>query len=184
MSSRFKMKLIAVAVALVALVALGVGWSAHAAGAPPFKSNPPPPTYPTFQIQQSYVAGWPAIKPRFAQNVAVTATSASFTSADVVAYMNGDTFPAGPVVKGAQMTILTIQFVSAQQASKLMNGESVGRPDTALVCYVKVEGPFLLTGVHFAHVPGKKAPTTAKYGYMVFDAHTGNTLVWGVTSFS
>ncbi len=182
MSSRFKLKLVGVVVALLALVAVGVGWSAHAAGGPPFKSNPPPPTYPTFQIQQTYVQGSPGIKPRFKQYIGENTSSPSFTKADVVAFLNRYGF--APVVKGAHMTILSTQFVSAQQASKLMDGESVGRPPNALVCYVEVEGPFLLTGISVPHQPGKHYPTTAKYGHMVFDAHTGNGLVWGLTSFS
>lgn len=182
MSSRFKLKLVAVAVAVLVLVVVGVGWSANAAAATSVKPIPPRPTFHPLQIQQTYVGGSPAITPRFPQNVAESATAPSFTKADVVAFLNQSTFPAGPVVKGAQMTILTIQFVSAQQASKLMDGESVGRPDNALVCYVEMEGPFLLTGVSVPPEPsGKKYPTTAKYGHEVFDAHTGNLLVWGIT---
>lgn len=100
----------------------------------------------------------------------------------MIAYLNRSGFFAGPVVSGAHLKVLTVQFVTAKQASELMYGESVGRPDDALVCYVKVQGPFLLTNVHAgpANQSAKSAPTTAKYGDAVFDAHTGNLLVWGV----
>lgn len=45
-----------------------------------------------------------------------------------------DRFFAGPVVSGAHLKILTVQFVTAKRASELMYGESVGRPAEALVC--------------------------------------------------
>src|SRR5579875_856850 len=178
MSSRFKLKLAGVAVAILALVAIGAGWSANAATATPIKQIPTPPTYNprNFNITWTYVDGSPAITPRFKQCVAKTASGHAFTTADVVAYLNKDGF--APLAPGAHMKILTIQFVSAAQASKLMAGESVGRPDDALVCYVSVEGPFLVANM--IHVPkGAKIPP-AKYGHEVFDAHTGNMLLWGV----
>jgi hypothetical protein len=95
-----------------------------------------------------------------------------------VAFLNTNEFFAGPVVSGAHLKVLTVQFVTSKRASELMYGESVGRPDDALVCYAKVEGPFLLTNVSVPR--GTKAVTTAKYGDAVFDAHTGNLLVWGI----
>jgi hypothetical protein len=108
------------------------------------------------------------------------ASGSAFTQDDVIAFFNNYGFFAGPVVAVAHLKILAIQFVSAGQASQLMYGESVGRPDDALVCYVKVEGPFLLTNAHGGLPrPNVRHPTTAKYGDAVFDAHTGNLLVWG-----
>lgn len=168
--SRFKVAIIAT-LALV-LVIVGAVWYAKSATA----SNAPyPPLHAHhFQVSDTYVQGDPAITPRFSQ----TGTGPAFTQDDVVAYLNTNGFFAGPVVSGAHLKILTIQFVTSKQASDLMSGESVGRPDDAIVCYVKVQGPFLLTNVPVPH--GAKAQTTAEYGDAVFDAHTGNLLVWGV----
>ncbi len=162
---------------ILTLVIAGVEFSIHSAGATSIKPPAPPPTHQAFQISRTYLVGGPAIQPHLSQNGAGSA----FTQDDVVAFFEKYGFFAGPVVAGAHLQILTIQFVTARQASQLMHGESVGRPDSYLVCYVKVEGPFLLTNVHGGPPrPNAKAPTTAKYGDAVFDAHTGNLLVWGV----
>lgn len=156
-------------------VIVGVEFFTNSAGAS-VKPPAPPPVHSTFQVSQSYLPGTPAIQPHLSQN----GSGPAFTQEDVAAYLNKYGFL--PVVAGAHLTILTIQFVTARQASQLMVGESVGRPDGALVCYVKVEGPFLLINIHGPPPrPNAKAPpTTAKYGDTVFDAHTGNLLVWGV----
>src|SRR5258708_21706488 len=126
------------------LVLLIVGFEVFrsSAGAnAPAKPTPPPAViakHNVFQSSNTYVAGNPAIHPHLAQN----GSGPAFTQADVAAYFAKYGFYAGPVVAGAQLKILTVQFVTAAQASQLMVGESVGRPDNALVCYVKVEGPF------------------------------------------
>ncbi|HZU69219.1 MAG TPA: hypothetical protein VFA09_18225 [Ktedonobacteraceae bacterium] len=162
---------------LLALAIVGIAWFTNAATATSVKPPAPPPVHRAFQISQTYLAGDPAIHPHLAQN----GSGPAFTQDDVIAFFNTNGFFAGPVVPGAHLKILTIQFVTARQASQLMRGESVGRPDNALVCYVKVQGPFLLTNIRGAPPrPNVKAPTTAEYGDAVFDAHTGNLLIWGV----
>jgi hypothetical protein len=161
-------------VVFLALIIVGVGVLGGSAAAGPIKPPVPPPIHQPFQISQTYVSGDPAIKPHAAPNT----SGPAFTKDDVIAYFQKYGFFAGPVVPGAHLQILTIQFVSARQASKLMYGESVGRPDDYLVCYVKVQGPFLLRNLSVPH--GAKIPATAKYGDEVFDEHTGNALVWGV----
>lgn len=173
--SRFKV--ICDAAIFLALLIVGVTWFTNGATATPVKQPAPPPVHHHFQIAQSYVAGSPAIHPHASLNT----SGAAFTQADVIAFFNTYGFFAGPVVKGAHLKILTIQFVSAKQASQLMYGENVDRPDDYLVCYVKVEGPFLLTGVRGGpNLPNVGHPTMAKLGDAVFDAHTGNLLGWGV----
>jgi hypothetical protein len=171
--SRFRV-LWGVMIVLTMVIAgvVGVTSSAAATGKP----TPPPPVHQTFQISRTYVPGAPAIKPHIAQP---NAAGPAFTREDVIAFLqqqNG--FYSGPLAPGAHLQILTVQFVTAKQASELMVGESVGRPDDYLVCYVKVQGPFLLTSVHVPN--GASAPTTAQYGDAVFDATTGNLLVWGI----
>jgi hypothetical protein len=174
-----RFKIVCGAVLILAFVMLGGEFFMNVAGATPVKPPAPPPVHSPFQMSQTYVAGNPAIKPHLAQN----GIGPAFTKADVAAYLEKYGFYSGPLAPGAHLKILTIEFVTAAQASQLMVGESVGRPDNYLVCYIKVEGPFLLTYVH-GGVPGPHGntniPTTAKYGDAVFDAHTGNLLVWGV----
>jgi hypothetical protein len=114
-------------------------------------------------------------------NYADTSLTPAFSAADVTTFFSKYGFYAGPLVKGAHLKILSIQFVTAKQASVLMDGESVGRPDIYLVCYVKVQGPFQLTRVHAGpNIPGSKFKATAETGDAVFDGHTGNDLVWGI----
>ncbi len=163
-------------VIFLALVIVVVGGFLRSAMATSLKPPAPPPVHQSFDVSQTYVPGSPAIKPHTAPN---TPGGPAFTQDDVVAFFQQHGFFAGPVVEGAQLQILTVQFVPAKQASQLMYGESVGRPDDYLVCYVKVQGPFLLTNVH-GGPGGTKEPTTAKYGDAVFDASTGNLLVWGI----
>jgi len=161
----------------LALLVVGIVWFTNAATATLVKPPAPPQVHHAFQMSQTYVSGNPGIQPHLSQNGAVPA----FTQDDVVAFFQKYGFYAGPVVAGAHLHILTIQFVTAKRASQLKLGESVGRPDDALVCYVKVEGPFLLTNIHWGPPrPNAKVPTTAPYGDAVFDAHTGNLLVWGI----
>lgn len=172
--SRFK---VLCGVVILFAVIVGIGGLTGSATATSLKPPAPPPVHQPFQIGNTYVSGNPAIKPSVSQNTLNTSVPA-FTRDDVIAFFQKYGFAAGPVVPGAHLQILTIQFVPASQASQLMDGESVGRPDDYLVCYVKVQGPFLLAHMHGAS--GAKEPTTAKYGDAVFDAHTGNLLVWGV----
>jgi hypothetical protein len=141
-----------------------------------------PPAQNTFQVTTSYVPGNPAISPHVsAASSGNNSSIPAFSKKDVTDFLNKNGFYAGPVVNGAHLKILSIQFVTAKQASDLMYGESVGRPDTYLVCYVKVQGPFSRMNMHAGpNLPGRKVKTTANIGDMVFDAHTGNLLVWGV----
>ncbi len=162
------------AILLALVVLLGASGLVGSARATSLKPPAPTPVHEAFQISRTYVDGAPAIQPHASQNAPA---GPAFTQADVIAYL--DKYGFLPLAPGAHLQILTIQFVPAKQASQLMDGESVGRPDDYLVCYVKVQGPFLLTGIP---VPpeAKKVPTTARYGDEVFDAHTGNLIVWGV----
>ncbi len=161
------------AILLALVVLLGASGLVGSARATSLKPPAPTPVHEAFQISRTYVDGAPAIQPHASQNAPA---GPAFTQADVIAYL--DKYGFLPLAPGAHLQILTIQFVPAKQASQLMDGESVGRPDDYLVCYVKVEGPFLTAGLKLS--PQAKAPKTVKYGDAVFDAHTGNLLVWGV----
>lgn len=156
------------------LLVITVTNSSASHASPASSSHGPAARVPVSQIDNS---GVPAIPAHPSTGVAANNTSApSFTKNDVIAYLNKYGFPVGPLVPGAHLKILTLQFVTARQASILMKGESVGVPDNSLVCYVKVQGPFLLENIH---APKSYTRTTADIGDMVFDAHTGNLLTWG-----
>jgi hypothetical protein len=148
----------------------------HMASAAPTSTPPPPPTLGPFQISRTYGPGTPAIVPHIAAGFSPHSSVAAFTKSDVMAYFNKYGFYAGPVVRGAKLQFLSIQFVTASQAFVLMRGESIGLPGNSLVCYVKVQGPFALKPISVPY--GAKLVTTAKTGAAVFDAHTGNMLLW------
>ena len=109
------------------------------------------------------------------------ASNPGFSKNDVVAYLNKlskNGFYSGPHVQGATLKIVSIQFVTAKQATDLMLGDGPNRPDNYLVCYVKVQGPFLLTDI--SAPPGAHIKKSAMFGDIIFDGHTGNLLEWGV----
>jgi len=181
MTTRFK---VLCGVALLAIILLiGAAVTSNTVLASRFQKGPSVAPQPnTIGGSQTYPPGVPAIPISTSSganaNTVNSASTPAFTKNDVITFFNKHGFFAGPLVKGAHLKFLTIQFVTAKQASNLMNGESAGRPDTYLVCYVKVEGPF--------QVKYEEAPPTAKgtsnavdTGDAVFDAHTGDLLVWG-----
>ncbi len=107
-------------------------------------------------------------------------SSPSFTTSDVRAFLRIHPFVSGPPVKGATPTIVEIKFMTSKQASVLMRGESVGLPDTAIVCYVKFHGPF--TQVNASVSPGAKPLPPTDTGVEIFDGQTGNLLMWWTPS--
>ena len=115
--------------------------------------------------------GAPAITPRIKGVPA-------FTAGDVGLYYQNHSFSAGPTVSGAPPTIVSVRFITSQEAQVLMGGESVGLPGNALVCYVELRGPFYPKLVSVP--PGQELPTTVDTGIEVFDAQTGNILLWSV----
>jgi hypothetical protein len=97
----------------------------------------------------------------------------AFTVADVKQY-----FKAHPMLTtaGKPGTLVKVAFMASKQASTLTNGESVGIPDDAMVCFVELHGPFVLNNVSMPM--GAKAPTGQNV-YYVIDAQTGNQLEFG-----
>ncbi len=71
-------------------------------------------------------------------------------------------------------TITLILFTTSYEACELMQGESVGVPNDALVCYVELSGEFEFGS------PFSNRATILHRGDAVFDARTGNLLVMGV----
>ncbi len=103
----------------------------------------------------------------------------AFTAADVRRYYLIHSFSAGPTVSGAPPTIVSIRFITTKDAQALMGGEPIGLPDNAMVCYVELRGPFYPKYVSVP--PGQTLPATFDAGVEVFDAQTGNLLLWGVS---
>ena len=125
--------------------------------------------------QSTNAPGMPAISPTLSQD---NPNAPSFTKADVQAYITAH--PAPPrmtLAEGYTVKILTTDFISSKEASQRMQGEYVGLPDTVLVCYVTLQGPFLLS--HVSSPFGAKPFAPSETVTEVFDAHTGNLLVSG-----
>jgi hypothetical protein len=127
--------------------------------------------------------GFSAIKPHI--NLAPSqASKPTFTQADVENFiLKSNSSPAGPLVGGAHLTILEIEFTTAKQAAILMEGEDIGIPDNAPVCYVLLQGPFKATGMHLSPEAASKLHgriPVAKRVDLVLDGRTGNLLVWGI----
>ena len=126
--------------------------------------------------------------PRLAQNLGVPAIVPSLhgtsnevpaiTKADVIRYINANGYDGGPVVNGGHVVIEKIQFISAKQASTLIRGESADRPDTTIVCYVQLRGPFIIEALDVPLGVTNQVPPVLR-GYEIFDAYTGNELQWG-----
>ena len=117
--------------------------------------------------------GVPAIVPSIHANM-----SARYTKADVQAYLKKHPFPSGPAVVGASPRILSINFITAKDASEQMgeSENSLGLPNASLVCYVKWKGPFTMTNVD---TPVGTSPfPPIEFGAEIFDAQTGNILEW------
>lgn len=156
--------LIGVLVIPVALVALALGiQAAHAA------NNAGPGPLPVTSVQH-HTLGIPAITPRAAL---ATSGGAHFTGDDVKSYIatHPQMLPAAP---GKPAPIVnSVQFLTAGQASALLQGESIGLPDTSLVCLVRVQGTFVNTYTP----PGVSNGGTYTTATLVFDAQTGNLLI-------
>ncbi len=128
-------------------------------------------TYPS-TIASVAPIGAPAIVPHLdARSTGPTSTAPAFSTADVVQYVK--THPIWRnIASCATPTAVRVEFLTSQQVTSLLSGESTGMPDGALLCYVQMRGTFT-----FAGSSGKTV--TYHTGYEVFDAHTGNLLMAG-----
>jgi hypothetical protein len=102
-------------------------------------------------------------------------SQAAFTEDDVRQFLAA--YPLFTTTDGSMPEIARVLFIPASQASALLKGESIGRADTTLVCYVEVQGNLSTARIHSPG--GVNIPSTAHFGDMVFDAQTGNLLLWG-----
>jgi len=116
----------------------------------------------------SVASGVAAIVPRASTDSALTISGAKFTSADATQYVSSHRVPhaqssANPVVDAAV-------FITSQEASTRLQGETIGIPAGSLVCYVTFHGSFTVSA------PPNKTVIYTK-GVEVFNAQTGNLLL-------
>lgn len=123
----------------------------------------------------SYPPGVPAIHPHLVTtNVAGTAPQPTFTTADVVQYVTQHPLQDIRASVTGSVKVVQVSFMTSDALSAKLNGESIGRPAMALVCYVELQGTF-----SFASFGNSSAVHTA---YEVFDAQTGNLILAGGTA--
>jgi hypothetical protein len=129
-------------------------------------SSSPPVSTPTV------AQGTPAITPRLPGRVP------AFTESDVRAYFAHFPFPG--TTTGLPATVTSVQFITREQASAAMNGESLSEvPSGALVCYVVLTGHFNPRALGPMPADAKPRTDFITSAHMVFDATTGNLLVLG-----
>lgn len=127
--------------------------------------NPPPRNHPHIIFND----GMPAI--------ARKGNTSLLTTADVAHYVTAYPFPGGPMASGGVPTIIILQLMTSREASNLLGGEDIGLPDNAQVYFVVLRGPFVMENMHVP--PGEQVPAVDR-GDEVFDAQTGNLLLWGI----
>jgi hypothetical protein len=170
-SRRFSVVTVALAVFALGFVVFVGLRSALATPAGPLATQPPPGPRPVTG-QTTHPLGIPSIQPRAALAQAGGA-GPYYTEADVRQYVAthrpGFTVPGTP-----NPVVVSVQFLTAQQASAQLGGESMDVSDSTLVCLVYVSGTFQSTS---GPVGITATVPTFTQGWMVFDAHTGNLLV-------
>ncbi len=126
----------------------------------------------------AYPPGVPAIQPTLNVNTASGVSGAAYVADDVQRFVVSHKF--FPTTDGTTPEVAKILFIPASQASALLHGESIGRPATALVCYVEIHGNLDRSGVMHSPIANNPMLTTpAHVGQLVFDAVTGNILIRG-----
>lgn len=123
-------------------------------------------THAPLQRASSQIVGSPAIRPTRKQIIP------SFSSTDVVTYMSGR--PLARTLSSSKLSsaYMTVQFLPSKMVSARLLGEPTGLPDSTLLCLVIAHGTFTFSGPEGTMV-------TYPVGYEVFDARTGNLLMWG-----
>jgi|GEM_PF-2099672 hypothetical protein len=132
--------------------------------APPKTSNHPPAHSAS---PSTHVPGMRAIAPHPPQNA--SATMPVFTIADATAYVSQHVMPQ--TLNPTLPKVLKAAFLT-DQALHAFVSDDAGLAPNALVCYVQVSGMFTIP------TPNGGQESLRK-GFEVFDAHTGNLLMWG-----
>jgi hypothetical protein len=144
-------------------VSSGPGTTSDRPTVTPAPSHPPLPL--TGGPSAPVVTGGPGIKPHLS---AIPA----FTADDLAAYVKTNPLP-GNLASGGTPTITRNQFLTAADLRNLL-GISLGRSENALLGYVEMKAGFAIGG------PGSSSlPPVYPYSYAIFDAQTGNLLMYG-----
>lgn len=106
----------------------------------------------------------------------IAPNTSRISETDVKNYVTSHPFQGGSAVPGTTPKIVAINYMTSKEASQLLNNESIGLADTAMVYYVKWQGPFK---PNTSVAPPKAIfPTSVSSGVEIFDAQTGNLLLW------
>lgn len=152
-------------IALLAVTLVGVVFVTFSSAYATASNSQPPQNHPKIL----YDDGMSAISP--GTNEVLLSTT------DVQYYVLTHPFPGGPTVSHQQPKIVKLQMMTSGQASNNLGGEYVLPSASSQVYLVVLGGPFFMEKVH---VPiGTRIPT-ANQVVEVFDARTGNLLLWGV----
>jgi hypothetical protein len=134
---------------------------------PPTQPAQGPTTQPTRTVSNNPQAqGRRAITPH--QVAHTTASTPTFTIADAASYVGQHAMPLSLDTTHPQ--VVSTSFLT-DQAVRALVGDNPGLNPTALVCYVTVRGTFTVS------TPSGREETFHK-GAEIFDAHTGNLLMW------
>lgn len=103
----------------------------------------------------------------------------SFTADDMKAYLQGaPECSLGPTLSGEPPTVESVEFVTCKELTDRIK-VYIGPDDDALVCYVVLRGPFLLSMMSLP--PGADpGPHFSERVIEIYDASTGRLLVSGV----
>lgn len=113
-------------------------------------------------------SGVPAIRLRTSP---ASTSIPAFTLQDAIDYVSTHPVPRAKLL--ASIVVTRGAFMTDGQLALLLHGESTGLPSSTIVCYIEFHGD-----VQFLNGPPGTTPRFSK-GYEVFDARTGNLLMWG-----
>jgi hypothetical protein len=98
----------------------------------------------------------------------------SFTSQDVEEYFRVHGLSASFRIQASgPITVENVEFLPGREAAARLNRD-INQPDDVLLCLATLRGSF---GVASPFAPLAFDSSSA---YVVFDAHTGNTLIFGL----
>jgi len=98
---------------------------------------------------------------------------------DVRNYVQTHPFLGGSDVAGTPSKVTAIDYITSKEASQRLNNDSIGLADTAMVYYVEWQGSF---HTNVSAPPGVALSNLkpVSKGVEIFDAQTGNLLLWWV----
>jgi hypothetical protein len=131
----------------------------------------PGPLRPVPTVQGLRALGSPAIRPRTAPESPTTPT---FTVQDVEEYVRVRGLSASLRIRWeGPITVEKVEFLPGREVAARLN-DYINQPDDVLLCLAMLRGRF---GVASPFAPLAFDSSSA---YVVFDAHTGNTLMFGL----